>query len=179
MFHIDDKPDCIDDLYEVIDGRFVQKPTCTLGQITVGQLQTAMRSSLPKAQSHKLIPYLLFECEAGRLYLRPSFAFVVFPRWPLSKEEMNAEFITYRPALVCEALAPTMTEHEVAVRRDRWFDFGVEEVWLLDSIRRKMILYRSRDCVELLGEEDILTCPRLIPELTCSLSDVFVNVESD
>lgn len=78
------------------------------------------------------------------------------------------------PDLVVEVLSPGDTYSEVQEKVEDWLNAGVRAVWLFDSKRRAVTVYRSMTDVTRLSEADELDGGDVVPGFRCKVSEIFV-----
>jgi Uma2 family endonuclease len=78
------------------------------------------------------------------------------------------------PDLVVEVLSPGDTYSEVEEKVEDWLKAGVRAVWLVDSKRRGVTVYRSMTDVTRLSEADELDGGDVVPGFRCKVSEIFV-----
>jgi Uma2 family endonuclease len=78
------------------------------------------------------------------------------------------------PDLVVEVLSPGDTYSEVQEKVEDWLKAGVRAVWVVDSKRRCVTVYRSMTDVTRLSEGDELDGGDVVPGFRCKVSEIFV-----
>ena len=78
------------------------------------------------------------------------------------------------PDLVAEVLSPGDTYSEVEEKVEDWLNAGVRAVWVVDSKRRAVTVYRSTTDVTRLSESDELDGGEVVPGFRCRVSEIFV-----
>ena len=78
------------------------------------------------------------------------------------------------PDLVVEVLSPGDTFSEVQEKVEDWLNAGVRAVWVVDSKRRCVTVYRSMTDVTHLSEGDELGGGDVVPGFRCKVSEIFV-----
>ena len=78
------------------------------------------------------------------------------------------------PDLVVEVLSPGDTFSEVQEKVEDWLNAGVRAVWIVDSKRRIVTVYRSLTDVTRLSEGDELDGGDVVPGFRCKVSEIFV-----
>ena len=78
------------------------------------------------------------------------------------------------PDLVVEVLSPGDTYSEVEEKVEDWLKAGVRAVWVLNSKRRSIAVYRSMKDVTRLSEDDELDGGDVVPGFRCKVSEIFV-----
>jgi Uma2 family endonuclease len=78
------------------------------------------------------------------------------------------------PDLVVEVISPGDTYSEVEEKVEDWLKAGVRAVWLVDSKRRIVTVYRSMTDVTRLSEGEELDGGDVVPGFRCKVSEIFV-----
>jgi Uma2 family endonuclease len=78
------------------------------------------------------------------------------------------------PDLVVEVLSPGDTYSEVEEKVEDWLKAGVRAVWVVNSRRRSVTVYRSLTDVTRLSEGDELDGGEVVPGFRCKVSEIFV-----
>ena len=78
------------------------------------------------------------------------------------------------PDLVVEVISPGDTYSEVEEKVEDWLNAGVRAVWIVDSKRRIVTVYRSLTDVTRLSEGDELDGGDVVPGFRCKVSEIFV-----
>lgn len=77
------------------------------------------------------------------------------------------------PDLAVEVLSPTDTFSEVTEKVEMWLAHGTRQVWVVDSRRRRVKVYRGDRTVTDLAEEDTLDGADLLPGFRLPVRDCF------
>ncbi len=158
---IPSKPDTLldsaepDYLYEVIDGRYVEKTTGVyenwLAGVIFSQLDAyAVRSSV----GHAVIETMFDLRPRVNRERRPDAAFVTFVRWPRDRGIPETRSWAVVPDLAVEVLSATNTAGEVAEKVEEYFAVGVRLVWVVYPVQKKIYAYTSTNQVRVLGLQD-------------------------
>lgn len=102
----------------------------------------------------------------------PDVAFVRQERIPESG--IPKKFWPGAPDLAVEVLSPGDTRREVDEKVEDWLEAGVRAVWVVDSKRRCVTVYRSTTDVTKLSETDELDGGDVVPGFRCQVSEIFV-----
>ncbi|MBV9928621.1 MAG: Uma2 family endonuclease [Acidobacteria bacterium] len=78
------------------------------------------------------------------------------------------------PDLAVEVLSPGDTRREVNEKVKDWLEAGARAVWIVDSKRRTVTVYRSLTDVTRLSEGDELDGGEVVPGFRCKVSEIFV-----
>lgn len=99
----------------------------------------------------------------------PDVAFISQQRLPAG--EPPTGFPELAPDLVAEVVSPGDTTKEVKV--EEWLRAGVTLVWVVYPSSRSVVVYKSREEVSVLGEEDTLTGDPVLPGFQCQVRELF------
>lgn len=141
-----------DGLFEVIDGRIVEKPMgvyeCWFASVVFGELD-------PFIQTHPLgrvVQEMIFDLRPiVDRERRPDVAFVSFKRWPRERGLPQSRSWAVVPDLAVEILSPTNSADEIADKLEEYFHLGVRQVWVVYPRHRKIYVYRSVTDVRILA----------------------------
>ena len=82
------------------------------------------------------------------------------------------------PDLAVEVVSPGQGNPYYLKRISRYFEAGVEEIWLIDPSRRELHQYRADDDVSrLYSESDTIKFEKLFPNLELVMADLFRKPE--
>jgi Uma2 family endonuclease len=81
------------------------------------------------------------------------------------------------PNLAVEVLSPANTPREMAVKRQDYFEAGVDLVWEVDLARRSVSVYTSAESVTTLGENDVLDAGNVLPGFAMPVQQLFSELQ--
>ena len=102
----------------------------------------------------------------------PDVAFIRSARLPNPVPRGYAEFA---PDLCVEVLSPDDRPGKVLAKISDWLEAGCRLVWIIDPERRTARVYRADGSEALLTEADSLEGEDLLPGLSISLNEIFVQ----
>lgn len=100
----------------------------------------------------------------------PDIMFISHDRLAGCKEE---GYLDVTPEIVVEVLSPTDRKNQVTKKIEEYFSANVLRVWVLDSKKHRILVYRSLNDVQELGIGDTLTDEELLPGFRLSLTELF------
>src|SRR5262245_39267686 len=165
-------------LFEIVDGE--QQEVAPMGALA-GIFATLLAQSLNAfAIPHKLglaVIEVLFDFGAGRPSRRPDVALVRYDRWPPATD-LEADPPAWRavPNLAVEVVSPNNTADEIEGRLQEYFDAGVELVWVVHPLRRRVYVYESLTRVRVLLEGDELDGGTVLPGYRQRIADLFATM---
>lgn len=77
------------------------------------------------------------------------------------------------PALAVEVVLPTDLAQELARKVDQYLAAGAQEVWVVYPLMREVHVFRAGGEASVLGPDDILETPELLPGFTIQVSQLF------
>jgi Uma2 family endonuclease len=77
------------------------------------------------------------------------------------------------PALAVEVVSPTDLAQELARKVDQYLDAGVRVVWVVYPYTREVHVFREGGAASVLGPDDILKAPELLPGLAVPIGQLF------
>lgn len=119
----------------------------------------------------------VFAAETGFLIARnpdtvraPDVAFVKADR---VKSLPSRGFFPGSPDLAVEVLSPDDAASEVLAKVQDWLGAGCAEVWVVDPVRKTIVVSRKDQPVLVLNEGDELTCESLLPGFRLPVAEIF------
>ncbi len=88
-------------------------------------------------------------------------------------EEPPMTYFDGAPDLAVEGVSPNDRSSEVQSKVFDWLDSGCVAVWVVDPKTRMVTVYRSRQDIVALGEDETLTAEDLLPGFALAVKDVF------
>ncbi len=163
-----------DILYEVVDGKIVEK--------TVGATEVMIACNLDQylgmfARTHRLgrvMAEMVFRIDVAKdLQRRPDVAFIAHARWPYNRRVPNVAVWDMVPDLAIEVVSPSNTAFEVQRKIHEYFDAGVSQVWIIYPPQREVYVFASTTRIEVLQLGQELDGGNLLPGFRLSLSALF------
>jgi Uma2 family endonuclease len=162
-----------DALYEVINGKYVEKP--------MGAFQTMFASALASYLSYpggakrlgRIVTEMLFLLNAAGLKRRPDVAFVSYERWPRQTPVPDAEAWDVVPDLAVEVLSPSNTAIETVKKLEDYFRAGVRQVWVIYVEQRLFYSYKSLSDIRILRPGDELDGGDVLPGVRIAVRALF------
>jgi len=163
-----------DILYEVVDGKIVEK--------NVGATEVVIAAILdqrlgPFAWTHRLgrvVPEMVFRIDVAKdLQRRPDVAFIAHARWPYNRRPPNVAVWDMVPDLAIEVVSPSNTAFEVQRKIHEYFDAGVSQVWIIYPPHREVYVFASTTRIEVLQLGRDLDGGDLLPGFRLPLATLF------
>lgn len=101
----------------------------------------------------------------------PDAAFVSRERLP----EDRVVFASLAPDLAVELVSPSSTMPQIHDKVCDFLDAGTRIVWIIEPRRRTVMVYRSRDDIRLLTEEDRLDGGDVLPGFRVEVGELFAG----
>ncbi|MFI5458264.1 MAG: Uma2 family endonuclease [Isosphaerales bacterium] len=163
-----------DGLYEVIDGRIVEK---VMGAYEYW-LAAVMHGRLDRYADENLIGRAVIEMIFDlRPHVnrerRPDVAFVSFERWARDRRIPRARSWAVVPELAVEIVSLTNTADGVADKLEEYYKAGVRLVWVVYPGQSKVYAYTSTTEVRVLALGDVLDGGDVLPGLRLPLRELF------
>lgn len=161
-------------LYEVVDGRIVQKPMGNYENLLAGLFYGALdRYAEANPIGHVLIEILFNLRPPVARERRPDVAFVSFERWGRDRPFPRERSWDVIPELAVEIISPTNTADDVADKLEEYFQSGARQVWVVYPTQTKVYVYTSTTSVRILTPADELDGGDLLPGFRLSLRALF------
>ena len=97
----------------------------------------------------------------------------------ISKERLDQvcseSYLDVAPELIVEVVSPGNTWQEMQEKISEYFGVGVEQVWIVEPEPRRVRVYRSREDVTVLGEEDTLEGTGALDGFALPLGDLLAG----
>lgn len=162
------------DLYEIVNGERQEIPR-------MGALAATMASLLMYyinlfALQRKLgfaVAEVMFILRPDWPQRRPDLAFIAYDRWtiPLPPEDPPAWNVV--PNLTVEVVSPKNTVDEIEDKLQEYFEAGVQLVWVVHPVRRRIYVYDSLTQVRVLTETDELDGGSVLPGFRMKIADLY------
>ena len=101
----------------------------------------------------------------------PDGSFVRAERLPA--EGIGAGLLNFAPDLAIEVLSPSESASELEEKLDDYLFSGTPLIWVVDPVRRTVMIVAADAPVRWLREGDSLDGGTVIPGFTCPVSDIF------
>jgi Uma2 family endonuclease len=163
-----------DGLYEVVDGRIVEKSMGAyenwLASVMYGRLDRYVEENSIGRAVIEMIFDLRPRVDRER---RPDVAFVSFERWGRDRRIPRARSWAVVPDLAVEIISLTNTADEVAGKLEEYYEAGVRLVWVVYPAQMKIYVYTSTSQIRVLAPGDELDGGDVLPGLRLPLRDLF------
>jgi Uma2 family endonuclease len=168
----DDEPE---GLYEVVDGRVVEKPPMgALEAWVASRLASWLIRFQPIDQLGQVVVEMLFLIDPARdLKRRPDVAFVSHERWPVNRRVPRINAWEVVPDLAIEVISTTNTADEVMDKLEEYFQAGARLVWVIYPKWSTIYVYESPTAVRVLRAGDELDGGTVLPGLRLPLAALF------
>ena len=77
------------------------------------------------------------------------------------------------PALAVEVVSPTDLAQDLARKVDQYLAAGAQEVWVVYPSMREVHVFRNGGDAAVLGPDDTIECPELLPGFTVKVASLF------
>ena len=186
----------LDDLYEVVDGqrvwpRISEPDNDHLFEIVDGQPREIPRmGALAATIASFLVTHLnifawprklgfavaevMFQLQADRPQRRPDVAFVGAERWRASSPRTDdPPAWDVVPTIAAEVVSPSNNAEEIEKKLQDYFDAGVQLVWVIYPVIRRVYVYESLTQVHILTAADALEGGNVLAGFRLPLADLF------
>ena len=165
----------LDGLYEVVDGRAVEKPSMgayeyELATIVLNYLHAHVRSR----GLGRVLTGMMFDLRpAVDRQRRPDVSFVSAASWPLNRRAPKTAAWAIIPELAIEIVSPTNPATEVIGKVQEYFAAGVRLVWVVYPDQEQVYAHESPTRIEVLARGDTLDGGAILPGFRLSVIDLF------
>ena len=101
----------------------------------------------------------------------PDAAFVAAERLPAG--DLPAGYLRLAPDLTVEVVSPSDSASEIQGKVCAWLDAGCRLVWVVYPATRSVTVYRSREDIRVLREEDVLDGSPVFEGFSAEVRDLF------
>jgi len=85
-------------------------------------------------------------------------------------------FLEGAPDLAVEVLSPSNTIAEMREKIDDYLGAGCRVVWIVDPLRRSVVVYRREADPAILSEEDTLSAEEVLPGFSLLVREIFPTI---
>jgi Uma2 family endonuclease len=161
-------------LYEVVEGRIVEKVRgsfeAELATILVLNLGVFAKTN----RLGKIVAEMLFLIDPRtNLQRRPDVAFVSQARWPINRRAPKESAWNVVPDLAIEVVSPTNAADDLLDKVEEYFRAGVKCVWLVYPNRELVCVYESATDVRILKSGDKLDGGAILPGFQLPVRTLF------
>ena len=107
----------------------------------------------------------------------PDASFVRAERLP--PEGIGPGLLKFAPDLAIEVLSPSEGASELEEKLDDYLFSGTQLIWVVDPLRRTVMIVPADTPVRWLREGDSLDGGTVVPGLTCPVSEIFEGIARD
>ncbi len=104
----------------------------------------------------------------------PDASFVRADRLPANG--IGPGLLKFAPDLAIEVLSPSETASELDEKMDDYLRSGTTLMWVVDPVRRTVMVIASYAAVVLLHDEDTLSGGRVLPDFSCNVAEIFEGI---
>ena len=160
-------------LYELVDGRLVEKPMGKQSLWVASRINHLLQTVYPPSKAFVFLEPPTY-CFPGRRHgRRPDVAMVWAERAGSTPDD---EELQIAPDLVVEVVSPSNTFLDQFERVEEYLKAGVPLVWLVEPVYRSVHVYRKDGSVSLLHETDVVKDEPLLPGLVLPVAEFFAGV---
>jgi Uma2 family endonuclease len=163
-----------DTLYEVVDGKIVEKNVGATEVVIANILNDHVRMF---ARTHRLgrgLMEMIFRIDVPKdLQRRPDVAFISNARWPYNRRVPNVAVWDMVPDLAVEVVSPSNTAFEIQRKIHEYFDAGVSRVWIIYPPQQEVYVFGSTTRIEVLQLGQDLDGGELLPGFRLPLATLF------
>lgn len=164
-----------DELFEVVDGQKREVPPMgALAGLLASVLANRLNDfALPRRLGFAMVE-VMFRLGPGGAQRRPDVAFVAFDRWPFTDLPADdpAAFDAI-PNLAVEVASPTNPGQEIDQKVEEYFQAGVQAVWVVFPVRRRVHVYEGPDRARILGAAGELDGGAAVPGFRLPIAELF------
>ncbi|MDB5350599.1 MAG: hypothetical protein JWN86_1846 [Planctomycetota bacterium] len=162
-------------LYEIIDGRIVEKPPMGSYEFELVSIFQSLLSPFARARGlGRVLTEMMFDLRpAVDRQRRPDVAFVSAAACPLHLRAPKAAAWAVVPELAIEIVSPTNQANDVLAKVEEYFRAGSLAVWVVYPDLAKVYVYASPTSVRVLAPGDDLDGGAILPGFRTPVADLF------
>ncbi len=165
-------------LYEVIDGRVVEKPMGAYECWLAGEIFDLLNRHVKGNSLGRVVQEMIFDLRPTvDRERRPDVAFVSFERWARNRRVPQTRSWAVVPDLAIEVLSTTNTVDEILEKLEEYFRVGVRLVWVVHPRQCMIYAYTSPKEVRVLTVGDELDGGEVLPGFRVRLDRIFEQPE--
>jgi Uma2 family endonuclease len=172
-----DRPEILsepDGLYEVIDGRIVEKPLGAYEVWLAGEFYDVLKQHLKATSLGRVVQEMIFDFRPTiDRERRPDVAFVSYARWAHNRKVPPTRSWAVVPDLAIEIVSPSNTADEIAEKLEEYFRVGVRIVWVVYPRQTKVYAYTSPSEVRVVTVGDELDGGDVFPGFRIGVQMIF------
>jgi Uma2 family endonuclease len=170
-----------DILYEVVDGKIVEKPVGATEVVITSILDQRLGPFAGTRRLGRVVAEMIFRIDVAKdLQRRPDVAFIAHARWPYNRRVPNVAVWDMVPDLAIEVVSPSNTAFEVQRKIHEYFDASVSQVWIIYPPQQEVYVFASTNRIEVLQMGQELDGGNLLPGFRLPLATLFeVEAESE
>jgi len=153
------------DLYEIIDGEFVETPPMSVQSLSIANDLSAhfVLQCRTFGRSFVEMIFRIPTAQDENRARRPDFAFVPFELWPSGESFPRENAWDIVPPLVVEVVSPSDVAEGLLDKIVEYLNAGVQLVWVIYPSQRLIYVYESPTRVRGLGPADELDGGAVLP----------------
>jgi Uma2 family endonuclease len=165
-------------LYEVIDGRVVEKPMGVYEVWLAGEVYDLVNRHVKEHLLGRVVQEMIFDLrpiiDRER---RPGVAYISFDRWAQNRRVPKTRSWAVVPDLAVEIVSPTNTAYEVTEKLEEYFLVGIRSVWVVYPPQSMVYVYSSPTDVRVLKVGDELEGGEILPGFSLPVERIFEQPE--
>jgi Uma2 family endonuclease len=163
-----------DTLYEVVDGKIVEKEMGAIQAEIAGILHLQLGIFVKTHRlGRALIEFVFLIDQAKNLQRRPDVAFVSHAKWPVHRRVPDVAVWDMVPDLAIEVVSPSNSATQVQGKLHEYFKVGVSGVWVVYPEHQEVYVYVSPTQIQVLQLGQELAGGDLIPGFRLPLAALF------
>jgi Uma2 family endonuclease len=165
-------------LYEVIDGRVVEKPMGVYEVWLAGEIFDLVNRHVKDSSLGRVVQEMIFDLRPTvDRERRPDVAYISFERWAQNRRIPRTRSWAVAPDLAIEIVSPTNTAYEVADKLTEYFRVRIRSVWVVYPSQSMVYVYTSPKDLRILTEGDELDGGDVVPGFRIPVQRIFEQPE--
>jgi len=165
-----------DRLYELVDGRLVEKHVSAISTHVAGKIARILGNYCDSPLTAHIFSeqgYTCFPSKPSQMR-RPDLSLILANR--MTAELFEEGVSTIRPDLVVEVVSPNDLAYDLEDKLQDFQDASIPLVWIVFPPVRKVRVIRLNGPISELGPDDELTGENVLPGFRCRVADLFAGL---
>ena len=165
-----------DILYELVDGRLVEKNLSTKSTCVAARITRFLSNHCDSPLTGFVFAEHAYACfpSKPRQMRRPDVSLILATR--MTPELFEEGVSTIRPDLVIEVVSPNDLVYDLLEKLDDYRDAGIPLVWIVYPPNRRVEIIRADATRSELGPDGELTGEDILPGFHCRVADLFAGL---
>ncbi len=168
-----------DSLYEIIDGRRLEKTISVLATEWTSKIHYFLCRYVLEARAGRATVESLFSLPGLNRERRPDVAYVSYSNWSADRPLPRSAAWPIAPDLAVEVVSPRNYSDDVVGKVSDYFASGAKQVWVVWPREPRLYLYADPDHIRSFNLNDTIDGGDLLPGFRLSMRELFDAVGTE